>query len=62
MSNHGRKPRLTTKWLRRHSASMKPTKKFRFSSSDGTVYWVLSTGQMVHEMTARRNGYATTRV
>jgi hypothetical protein len=42
-------------WLRQHSGSVKPQKAGRFERN-GIVYWELTNGQHVHELTARRMG------
>jgi hypothetical protein len=41
-------------WLRQHSASMKPARRYRISGNDGRVYLVLTNGQIINELTARR--------
>lgn len=45
------------KWMREHSASMRPTVDHKYQDSAGKVYMVLSNGMRVHELTARKLGY-----
>lgn len=52
----GGRSQETTKWLRNHSASVKPHRLARLIDTKGNVYIHLSNGQLVKELTARKLG------